>query len=388
MAITLTTQFDQAIRGYGRINSFGLPIWQTIVSLLNTAEGAEGQPLKLEEKNINGWRSLLMNEDKRESGLAIATMFGNFSRNKVGYFEQGRGKINEGKDNKAEELISVCPLDILLAKMLAEAVRVMPKMTPSSLKNILISVAYLAINPGEEFLEALEKALQDKASIIDKNCGVMVLQGLAVLDAVLAHNCGEDRYPIKRIYDNLMKNPAFVAKIGNYPDSVQINIMIDAELWFTGTTKDQYKFIKEGTVSPLENEVAHYFSSLGIEVHQQVEIPGVNHPLDLSLIYQRATCHCELDGKTHFVMVSDGQSSYVNGQTLYQSALIQIKEISPLVRVPSMVFTKKRGDGRFWSGFREMMADIPDATANILLEKRGEPSLIRIGRMSPPHITA
>lgn len=256
----------------------------------------------------------------------------------------------------------------MLGYMISEATRVLPQMSLGNIKKILISIAYLAIHPGNEFLEGLEQALERKNASYDKESGTLVLHGLGVLDAVLSHHCGEDRYPVKRIYDHLMSQPEFVGKIWDSPDYKQINMMADVDLWFTSRTRWTYqKTNDDWKSSGLEENVAKVLEACNAKISPQIEIEGVNHPIDLSFWWNDVCGHIECDGKTHMIKLCASNDIYINGRSIFQSGLFQRVAPAPLIRIPSYVYNNHENDPEYWVEFMKKVGGMQNKTSHILL---------------------
>ncbi len=357
MDCSLNRDFAQRAERHGKFGFEGTDSFQRVLSLLRSATTMRTNPIAPMQNFIARWIKNFENKSTRESGVAITHLFVDFSRERY------------------------CPPKILLGPMVEEATRVARVMSVREMRKLVISMAYLAIDPGERFLAAMSHNVKAHHHHLNKNEAILMLHGLAVLDSVLAHHCGEERFDLKSIYYTLVSNPEFIRKMHDHPDRAQINMLADADRWFVGTSEWKYQD-DEFDSSPLEREVAAVLRKSSADVFEQMDMPYINHPVDLSVMYNEKSFHLECDGKTHLVRLCDGHGTYMNGQTIFQSGLIQRAVDAPLVRLPSYIFLKNEEDMGFWRSFLDQMTVIPEKTSLMLLGV-GRPQLLPIKVNSP-----
>lgn len=297
MNCSLTRDFAQRAEHHGKFGFEGTDSFQRVLSLLRSATRIPTNPIAPMKNFIARWIKNFENKSTRESGVAITHLFDDFSRERV------------------------CPPKILLAPMVEEATRVARSMSVREVRKLVISMAYLAVDPGEQFLAAISRNIKAHHSHLNKNEAILMLHGLAVLDSVLAHHHGEKRFDLKSIYYTLVTNPEFLKKIQDHPDHAQINMLADVDRWFLGSSDWKYQD-DEFNASPLEGKVATVLRKCSADVFEQMDMPHINHPVDLSVIYNEKSFHLECDGKTHLIRLCDGHGTYMNGQTIFQSGLI------------------------------------------------------------------
>lgn len=92
MNVHLTNTFAQAAEGFGTVRTYGQDVWKVLLSLINTAPTVKGEPLKPVHGFLEKWKSALQNNNCRESGAAIASIFEDFSR------EQNSVSFRNGKN--------------------------------------------------------------------------------------------------------------------------------------------------------------------------------------------------------------------------------------------------------------------------------------------------
>ncbi|OIN85725.1 MAG: hypothetical protein AUJ12_08400 [Alphaproteobacteria bacterium CG1_02_46_17] len=140
--------------------------------------------------------------------------------------------------------------------------------------------------------------------------------------------------------------------------------------------------VEPGRTSQLEAAVAQLLERLDARVYEQMEIAGLNHPLDLSAVYKDKSFHIECDGCTHLVKLCNGKEMYLNGRTMFQSGLIQRVVKAPLVRLPSYVFGQNKRNMGYWKEFLDQVIDVPERTSLMLLGT-GRPELMPINVNCP-----
>jgi hypothetical protein len=349
---SLTRDFAQRAEGQGSLEFDGTESWQRVLSLLRAATSLRTNPIAPMQNFIARWIRNFENKNTRESGVAIYHIFDDFSRERY------------------------CPPKILLTPMVEEATRVAHVISVKEMRKLLISLAYLAIDPGEVFLSAMNDNIRAQYGLLNKNEAIFLLHGLAVMDSVLSHHSGDERYDLRSIYDFLVSRPDFLDKIRESPDSAQINMLADADRWFLG--KSEWKYQEDRfQSSPLEGKVAGMLRRCNADVFEQMDMPYINHPVDLSVIYNEKSFHLECDGSTHLVHLCNKQDSYMSGQTIFQSGLIQRAVDAPLVRLPSYIFGKNAHNKGYWKSFLDQMTGIPEKTSLMLLGV-GQPRLLPI----------
>lgn len=295
-------------------------------------------PLLHFNRQVSDWVSALGSAGDRDNGLAIVRIFDAFSRS------------------------AKCPPEDLLNMMVAEAVSELPNMTPSNVARLTKAIGNLAVDPGNVFFAALDRRVQRAAPRFRPIDARQLLQGLAMLDAVQQNLHCEDRYPIARTYQLLMKHPVFAPSCREGTDIGQMNLLADVERWFTGDSTILYHRQSEERRSDFERQVARALRQSGTQIMPRLDDTNLNHAPDIHGIYKGVELHIECDGPTHMIEACDGSQTYLNGQTVLQTGLLAKALNGAIVRVPISTFERNRTRPYFWSSLlRHVVAHKDDA---------------------------
>lgn len=213
------------------------------------------------------------------------------------------------------------------------------------------AIAHLAILPDKKLLTAIGTQLTQVKRAFSPHQTCSVIRSVAILDTLAAHHHGSKRYSFGSTFSEFINDNKIREKLANLSDPASKGMLSDALLWFKGTTPYP-RSAESGTSSLFENDNKIALENAGATVQMGVHIPTPNHIIDLSATFGRATFYVECDGPSHFIHGADDHKIYLNGPTIFQTALISKGyPDTTLVRIPADVFYPKRGDSDFWESF-------------------------------------
>lgn len=219
------------------------------------------------------------------------------------------------------------------------------------------AVAHLGILPDKKLLIAMGDRIRSSRSYFSPHQLHSLIRSLAVLDCLSVHHHVSKRYSFGSLFSELLNDRSIRAKIASVTDADCKAMLSDAILWFKGSTP--YARPSESDTSSLfESGVAAELRNLGASVTGGVSIQTPNHIVDLSATFGQATFFVECDGPTHFVHGADDHKVYLNGSTIFQTALIQKGNADKsLVRIPIDVYYPKQENRDFWDSFLAAVHD-------------------------------
>ncbi len=166
------------------------------------------------------------------------------------------------------------------------------------------------------------------------------MRSLAVIDCLSVHHHVSKPYSFGSLFSELLNDGSIRSKIASVTDVDCKAMLSDAILWFKGKTP-YARPSEPDTSSIFESDVAEELRNSGASVNSGVSIQTPNHIVDLSATFGQATFFVECDGPTHFVHGADDHKVYLNGSTIFQTALIQKGNADKsLVRISIDVFIK------------------------------------------------
>ncbi len=226
-----------------------------------------------------------------------------------------------------------------------------------NLVSTLDSLARLGIDPGKKILQKAGERLPQVVSSMTISESFECLYALGILDAIGEHHHGAKRYPLGGTYNTLLKNQIFRSKIAAGETKAQLKMLADAIAWFRPTEPISATF--EDSANPIfEKDVSATLESAGALILEPRQLRKPHHKLDLTASFGKATFHVECDGPTHFVRSADDHKVYMNGSTLFQTALIhRALPDETVLRIPHNVFYAKMDDRDMWE---EVLITIDD----------------------------
>ncbi len=347
MVISLTKAFSAQVQPLGLAH--GNDPSEILLSLLRRELKGEHSPFPELKQNYPAWIKMLTNPQTRNQGQAIAQILSDFAQNLI------------------------CPPDIMIQPLLDEFERTVGKMSPSSLKKSVISLAYLALPPSKKAMAILDSAIKRHAEGFEGTTLTYMVHALTVMDAVNEHHEGADRYPLHYAYRALIKQ---VDKDEPMQQG-HVNILVDSARWFGHETELAYSE-ENNRKSALENKISQVLAKAGAEPAEPIYIRELRHQIDLRHKYNGKSFHIECDGPTHTIRSNGWLEAHMNGQTILQTGLLRELLQKPLVRIPYTIFEENANNRGYW---REMLAQIGNYPGQTCLFLGGHrsPNLEMIG---------
>jgi len=327
--------------------------WERLHSLLKTAPRGPESPLAAFDRERPRWIKMLEDTPTREQGQAIASIWDNFSEK------------------------SIYPPDIMMVPMLEEVTRTLPNMSPKSLRQIMISMSYLAVDPGPVILEQLAALVAERSPKFDNDSRIYAIHALTVMDALQEHKHGKSRVPLVEAYKVLLNG----VKLVNVIKGGHIAILRDGTKWF-GCGFSLERVSEDDCSSNFERNVDELFCNVSGDaksLHSHI-VKETGHRIDLTHEFRGRKFHTECDGNTHIVMGTNGSPSHMNGQTILQTGLLRPLLEEPLVRVSQIVFNQKRNYPEYWEQFLHQIGSYPGKTC-LFLNGHESPEFHMIGHI-------
>lgn len=299
--------------------------WRLLKDELERCVRGTSNPLIYFNRVAQEWVDMLCTPSGRGDGHAVTRMFDTFSRS--------------GK----------CPPEKLLNEMVAEAAREMHYTSTGNLARLAKAVGNLAIDPGTDFLEALTGRIENTARSFAPINARMLLQGMAMIDAVQENLYGEDRYDMHKTYRTLTENNQFRKAIRRNWSPIQGNLLADVERWFTGKTDTPYVKEPESKTNKFEKKASKLLHRIGINILPRIDKDDINHSPDIHGIYKGTEIHIECDGPTHMIECCDDNQMYLNGQSILQTRLLRQSLPGTIIRMPLDIFELNRDKPNFWN---------------------------------------
>lgn len=248
-------------------------------------------------------------------------------------------------------LLSLRPPERFVSFVLGKSKELISGFNADDMVSILGDMAHLGILPDKQLLKAMGAGIRSSRGSFSPHQLHSLMRSLAVLDCLSVHHHVSKPYSFGSLFSELLDDVNIRAKIASVTDVDCKAMLSDAILWFKGRTP--YARPSEPDTSSLfESDVADELRNSGAFVNSGVSIQTPNHIVDLSATFGQATFFVECDGPTHFVHGADDHKVYLNGSTIFQTALIQKGNADKsLVRIPIDVFYPKHGDRDFWDSF-------------------------------------
>lgn len=226
-----------------------------------------------------------------------------------------------------------------------------------NLVSTLDSLARLGIDPGKKYLVKAAERLPHVVPSMTTAEAFETLYAIGLLDAIGEHHHGNKRFPLGGVYNALLKNQIFRSKIAAGETKAQLKILADSTTWFRPS--DSVPSTLESNANPVfEGDVSHILESAGATILEPRRIKKPDHQLDLTASFGKVTFHVECDGPTHYVRSADDHKVYLNGSTLFQTALIhRALPNETVLRIPHNVFYAKMNEQEMWE---EVLINIDD----------------------------
>ncbi len=253
--------------------------------------------------------------------------------------------------------LNLRPPERFVSFILGKAKDLISGFNADDMVSILGDVAHLGILPDKKLLIAMGDRIRSSRSYFSPHQLHSLMRSLAALDCLSVHHHVSKPYSFGSLFSELLDDVKIRAKIASVMDVDCKAMLSDAILWFKGSTP--YARPSESDTSSLfESDVAAELRNLGASVTGGVSIQTPNHIVDLSATFGQATFFVECDGPTHFVHGADDHKVYLNGSTIFQTALIQKGNADKsLVRIPIDVYYPKQGNRDFWDSFLAAVHD-------------------------------
>lgn len=215
----------------------------------------------------------------------------------------------------------------------------------------LDAVVHLGILPDKQLLKEMGDRIRSSRNFFSPYQFISLMRSLAVLDCLSAHHHVSKPYSFGSLFSELLNDKQTKSRIDSVTKADCKAMLSDAILWFKQKTP-YARPSQPDTSSHLESHVADELRKSGASVNRGVSIQTPNRIVDLSATFGQATFFVECDGPTHFVHGADDHKVYLNGSTIFQTALIRKGNADKsLVRIPFDVFYSQQGAQRFWDSF-------------------------------------
>lgn len=246
------------------------------------------------------------------------------------------------------KLLNLRPPERFVEFAMTKAEKLIPEFNADDMNFSLSAFAYLSIPLPKKIIQAIEKRMPAIQQTFSSDQAYNVLWSLAVIDAVNKHHNPQEKLSLSGAYNALIKDQLIRQKLASSNKKSFHNMLSDSLLWFKGDTEIE-RSQEEDTSSLFELDVKVELEKAGAIILPSYELKKPKHKVDISAKFNNASILFECDGPTHFVRSADDFKVYLNGKTLFQTALIfrNIKS-SSIIRIPSDVYYQHMGDTDFW----------------------------------------
>ncbi|GEM_PF-3429593 len=224
--------------------------------------------------------------------------------------------------------------------------------TAHDITSVMSSLARLGIEPPDLFLEQIQKRVPEIIETFSQRDACKFVYALAILDAVAEHYRGHDRVHANEIYTDVIANKKFLDYLYTAERIDHRGMVSRASLWFSHRALMPIP-LEKNRRSNSEYGLKKIFRAVGATIVPSLYIPKLDHVVDVSARFREAQIHAEFDGPTHFVKSFDGQELFLNGPTIFQTALEarHTSKLCMILRVPFNVCdAHKQEDKPFWHG--------------------------------------
>lgn len=332
---SLAADLDDLLRGPSSLTSkeLALALFHATKGAQNGRYGENPEPaLDVIRNRVQPWtdRALKKND---YSSYTIAHMFDGFSR------------------------LGLRPPERFITFALDKTQSLISKFNRDDVTDFAHAIAHLGILPNRKILTEMSNKITSIRGVFSPGQLHSLMRSLAILDCLSIHHNPSKPYSFGTLFSELLRDQKVREKLASTSEPNCKGMLSDAILWFKGTAP--YKRPSESDTSSLfESDVANKLRNIGATVKAGVPIQTPNHTIDLSATFGQVTFFVECDGPTHFVHGADDHKVYLNGPTIFQTALIHKKNAdTSIIRIPIDVFYQKISDQEFWEDFLVTMDD-------------------------------
>lgn len=237
--------------------------------------------------------------------------------------------------------------------------KILPEMESVHLRYFVDFLVDLAIYPGDDVMTDWCGEARSKGREFGVDGTYAVLQKMAILD-LLRQNQGEsaDSSPLAKLARGILRSVAPVYDPLNKDNKVDRSLY-QAGLWFD---LHFFKHFEIETETHLTSKKEIRFSNLLkraniSQAQNDMVIPAIDHKIDITVEYDGSLIGCEFDGSYHFVEDRENDRLLYNGQSRFQTWLINelMPEDTQLFRVPDAVM-KRHHNPQSWKGIFNLVA--------------------------------
>lgn len=239
-----------------------------------------------------------------------------------------------------------------------KAIEMLPEAKSDDIADMLKAGAKLGLPFGKGFFNAVQKRMPFVQASFAPAQVYETLHALAILDSVNALHNGSKRFQMGNIFGPMFGDPKVRQKLTGLDSDASRHMLLDTIYWFKGQKPFPYPRQPE-TNSYFEHEVSSAFARAGAQILPVKPDPDTHHCTDLSACFNQTVFAVECDGPTHFVRSLDDHKVFLDGSTIFQTAL-QTKRHNEqkLVRMPHDVFYRNVGNDEM---FEYLLLEIEDA---------------------------
>lgn len=229
----------------------------------------------------------------------------------------------------------------------------------------LTSIATLGLPLSDKMLRGIANRTGEIKSALTAHQCHDVVWSLAILDSVCSLHRGPKRFQMNSVFSSLIANPIVRGRLASLGDISHHNMLSDSILWFKGETPSpRHEDMTPPTL--LEQDISAALKKAGAIINPPVDIPSPKHRIDLSASFNRQHFYVECDGPYHHVRGTDDHKVYLNGPTLFQTALIsRACPDKKILRIPIDVFYQRMVDQEFWENVLVYLDDAKDGSYNL-----------------------
>lgn len=297
------------------------------------------------ENHIQGWTDKVLRQQEGHTAYTLSHMLLAFS------------------------ILKMRPPERLVKFLEPKITQAVSEMHAKDMRDTLKSLATLGMPLDKGFFKAVQDRIPQIKHEFNGYDLYEVFHSLSILDAVGENLHGKRRAPLGNIFSPLLSDPQVRQKLVENDDEKTRRMLLDSVFWFKGQTPLTYT-PENGDASLFETDVAAAFKHAGANLHPSEPHPVTKHRIDLKAAFGATSFAVECDGPDHFVRCVDSHNSVLNGNTIFQTALMARRDPDQLlIRLPYDVFYQNMDNHEMW---QYLMIELEDVgTGNYIVGPDG-----------------
>ena len=315
---------DAVLKEKLNMKELALVLYHSAIHAVNGVYGDKIKAMRVIENHVQGWTDKVVRQSEGHTPYTLSHIVEAFG------------------------VLRLRPPERLREFLEPRLIAAVPAMHERDMTSMLGGLARLGMPLDKKFYQAVQQRMPQIKHEFPAQGIYQIFHSLAILDAVGQLHHGKKKLPLNDIFTPLLNDPQIRQKLAEREDDASRRMLLDSVYWFKGETPLRYS-PETGGKSFFETDVAAALQHAGAQMKDTKPHPVSRHRIDLAGQFNKTSFVVECDGPDHFVRCTDNHTSMLDGNTLFQTALIARRDPGQkMLRLPYDVFYANMDNTEMW----------------------------------------